>query len=94
MRTDDFEPIKNDVIAFFNDYSNPAHIKFIFLEQRYFSYLYEIQCSDGNSTCKYILKVSTTNRSCKNEFEQYVYLRNLCKSDANGIKFARQDFRT
>lgn len=80
MRIDDLELVKNDVIAFLNDYSNQAQIKFIFLERRYFSEIYEIQCSSENNTCNYILKISTTNRSCKNEFEQYVYL------NKNGIR--------
>lgn len=90
MRNDDFEPVKADVTAFLKSQSNPVEINFIFIEQRFFSYLYEVQCSSGSNRTDYVLKVSTTSRSCKNEFDQYIYLSNKGIKSLQAIHYSEE----
>jgi len=42
---------------------------------RYFSKIYEINGEHEKVECKYIVKISTTDRSCRNEYEQYQMLK-------------------
>lgn len=44
---------------------------------RYFSVLYEINALKAGTPYSYILKISTTHRTCENEYNQYVYLNQL-----------------
>lgn len=41
---------------------------------RYFSKIYEIKGEEKGRHESYVLKVSTTHRSCENEYKQYIYL--------------------
>ncbi len=43
--------------------------------ERFFSVLYELSVSPGNIS--YILKISTTDRSCQNEFDKYEMLSDM-----------------
>jgi len=49
-------------------------ISFEHLFDRFFSIIYEVKARKAGSPCAYILKISTTSRSCQNEFDQYNYL--------------------
>lgn len=51
------------------------NLKVDHLEDRFFSIIYEISGVNNNGLIQYyILKVGTTGRSCKNEYEMYRYL--------------------
>lgn len=45
------------------------------LIDRYFSKIYEIRGEEQGRHQSYILKISTTHRSCENEYNQYIYLK-------------------
>ena len=47
------------------------------LEKRYFSKIYELTGTYNLKTSSYILKISTTERSCEHEHNMYIYLKNL-----------------
>lgn len=47
------------------------------IDSRYFSLIYELQGTCEGRERSYILKVSTTERTCQNEYEMYRYLSGL-----------------
>lgn len=69
-----FEEIINDVKRRFNIEINIEAYDFNLLESRPLSYIYEFIGSDDK---RYILKISRSCRSCKDEFNTYSYLKNI-----------------
>ncbi len=51
-----------------------SNLKINHIEDRYFSRIYEITGTKDGYQHSYILKISTTARTCENEYNQYVYL--------------------
>lgn len=67
------------------DISNVTHI-----ENRYFSSIYELTADKYNGGMKYILKISNTERSCRDEFEAYVYLNEVNILSLTPMLFSEQ----
>jgi len=57
---------------------------------RYFSTLYKIYGKSHGHDQAYILKISTTNRSCENEYEQYTYLNDLNINSLTPIHYSKK----
>jgi len=71
---ENFDIVLSDVIRELTKKEQLSNIKAKLIIDKYFSVIYEICGQKRRQPAFYILKISKTERTCKNEYQQYLYL--------------------
>lgn len=72
---ENIDTILNDAIEEIIKTERLSNVTVHYILDRYFSVIYELSGQREGMPRSYILKISTTQRTCENEYVQYVYLK-------------------